>query len=431
MRSAPPVRPSSPAVVAPIAAALLLAPAACGSDATLPAGCDRFVRPSADDDTNVQEMFLDAADGETVCLSAGTFEFTRQLTVSAKDLTIQGQSQADTILNFAKQDVGGSGIQISGDGVTIRRMTVEETPGDGIFATSVQGINFEDLTVRWMNQQNLANGAYGVYPVKSSDVVVRRVTVQGARDAGIYVGQSQNILVEDSLAFDNVAGIEIENSFDAVVRNNEAYDNTGGILVFNLPGLEIKNGERTLIYGNDVHDNNVDNWGEDGTAVAAVPRGTGLLILASDGNEVRDNIFRNLDSFGVVVASYILLDPTMGYAMTDPQFEAYAEANYVHDNTFENIGANPDELPDSVVNVDPVPPLVFDGCLNPDHDNSGGDFTNCFENNTADGAAATYYDIDVCGMPPFANQDQDLGPVTCSRTPIEDPYPTGGEAGPD
>ena len=54
----------------------------------------------------------------------------------------------------------------------------------------------------------------------------------GASDAGIYVGQSENIIVKNSIAEFNVAGIEIENSYYADVFNNYASNNTGGILVF-------------------------------------------------------------------------------------------------------------------------------------------------------------------------------------------------------
>ena len=42
----------------------------------------------------------------------------------------------------------------------------------------------------------------------------------GASDAGIYVGQSNNIIVRNCEAFQNVAGIEIENSIKADVHSN-------------------------------------------------------------------------------------------------------------------------------------------------------------------------------------------------------------------
>ena len=61
----------------------------------------------------------------------------------------------------------------------------------------------------------------------------------GASDAGIYVGQSANVVVRRNRAEWNVAGIEIENTVDAHVYENVATNNTGGILVFNLSLIHI------------------------------------------------------------------------------------------------------------------------------------------------------------------------------------------------
>ena len=66
-----------------------------------------------------------------------------------------------------------------------------------------------------VNESLTTNGAYGIYPVESKDVLIDSVLVRGASDAGIYVGQSRNIIVRHSTAVENVAGIEIENSFEA------------------------------------------------------------------------------------------------------------------------------------------------------------------------------------------------------------------------
>ena len=71
--------------------------------------------------------------------------------------------------------------------------------------------------------------------------------MKGASDAGIYVGQSRNIVVRRNQVEFNVAGIEIENSTDADVYDNMATNNTGGILVFNLPGPPVQDGRRTRV----------------------------------------------------------------------------------------------------------------------------------------------------------------------------------------
>ena len=68
--------------------------------------------------------------------------------------------------------------------------------------------------------------------MQCDNVLIENCTAIGASDAGIYVGQSNRIIVRNSIAHQNVAGIEIENSLNADVFDNVATGNTGGILVF-------------------------------------------------------------------------------------------------------------------------------------------------------------------------------------------------------
>src|SRR3546814_17520926 len=90
----------------------------------------------------------------------------------------------------------------------------------------------------------------------------------------------------------NVAGIEIENCIGADVYDNVTTGNTGGILVFNMPDLP-QPGHTTRVFNNRIVANNHDNFGRAGTAVAAVPAGSGGVIMSNDeveifGNEIAD-----------------------------------------------------------------------------------------------------------------------------------------------
>src|SRR5581483_10115819 len=98
----------------------------------------------------------------------------------------------------------------------------------------------------------------------------------GASDAGIYVGQSQKVVVRKCRAEQNVAGIEIENCTDADVYENMATNNAGGLLVFDLPGLQAKNGRRVRVHDNQVFANNHENFAPKGNIVATVAPGTGM-----------------------------------------------------------------------------------------------------------------------------------------------------------
>ncbi|GIS71112.1 MAG: hypothetical protein CM1200mP10_06890 [Candidatus Neomarinimicrobiota bacterium] len=104
----------------------------------------------------------------------------------------------------------------------------------------------------------------------------------GISDAGIYVGQSKDIVVRNNIAYGNVTGIEIENSVNALVENNEVYDNAGGILVFLLPNNPSKVSINCKIINNYIYNNNHVNFGEPGSIVSNVPQGTGLMVMAGD-----------------------------------------------------------------------------------------------------------------------------------------------------
>ncbi|MCA9636716.1 MAG: right-handed parallel beta-helix repeat-containing protein [Myxococcales bacterium] len=377
----------------------------------LPEGCDAFIEPSDDDQTAVQGALIDAAEGATVCLGAGTFHFNTEVTITKTGVTLRGAGATETILDFSMQDLGANGVLITADDVIIEHLQVLDSAGDGIRANDVLNITFRDMGVEWTADASLDNGAYGLYPVGCTGVTIQRAWVKGARDAGVYVGQSTKILVEDSEAYGNVAGIEIENSTDATVRNNHAHDNTAGLLIFNLPGLPVKDGKRTNAYGNNLENNNLANFAEKGTIVAEVPYGIGLLILASDGNEIHDNMISNNESLGVALVSY---NTNLFEPYDDPDFDPYAQGNFIHDNAFDGNGTNPDLLILAISgNMDPpMPDIVDDGCSDPALMNVDNALTNCLSNN----GAATFYMAAMCGGSP----SDDINAVTCTHANLPD-----------
>ena len=79
---------------------------------------------------------------------------------------------------------------------------------------------------------------------------------------GIYVGQSDTIVVRNNVVTNNVSGIEIENSFNADVTGNDSNDNTVGFLVFDLPNLPQVGGHNVRVYANQFGDNNHPNFGD-------------------------------------------------------------------------------------------------------------------------------------------------------------------------
>ncbi|MCC5994987.1 MAG: right-handed parallel beta-helix repeat-containing protein [Oceanicaulis sp.] len=343
-----------------------LALAACGGQ---PEG-----RDTSDFDRDYQavlhEALLDAQPGDVIEIPAGRFAFERGLSLSGvSGVTIRGAGMDETILSFAGQRQGAEGLLVSNsDNFTIENLAVEDTAGDAIKITGADGVVIRGVRVEWTRGPSAENGAYGLYPVLSRNVLIEDSVAIGASDAGIYVGQSETIIVRNNRAEYNVAGIEIENSNNADVYGNVAVNNTGGILVFNMPNLP-RPGSGTRVFDNDVHENNTANFGHRGTPVANVPAGTGILINANDDVEIFNNRLRNNRTAHVIISS--------GYSSgfsdlgVSDDFDPYPERIHVHSNSYEGGGNNPDNMELQALRImkfgptGRLPPVFWDGYVNP------------------------------------------------------------------
>src|SRR3546814_14609898 len=86
----------------------------------------------------------------------------------------------------------------------LSEFAVLNTKGDGIKSKGADRIVYHKLRVEWTAGPKATNGAYGIYPVESTDVLIDSVYVRGASDAGIYVGPWKNTVVRDSLDRESV-----------------------------------------------------------------------------------------------------------------------------------------------------------------------------------------------------------------------------------
>ncbi|MEM7458956.1 MAG: parallel beta-helix domain-containing protein [Pseudomonadota bacterium] len=308
---------------------------ACGSSDD-PAQTEAAVTQAQDaiDADTLQALLIGAEEGGVVELPEGTIELVDGLSLDVGSVTLRGAGQDKTILDFSGQTGAGEGLLVTSDDVIIEGFTIRDTKGDGIKSKGADRITYRDLTIEWTGGVDEDNGAYGVYPVESTDVLVERVTVRGASDAGIYVGQSDNIVVRDSLAEYNVAGIEIENSTRADVYNNTVTNNTGGILVFDLPDLPKVGGHSTRIFGNQIFDNNTRNFAPPGNIVASVPSGTGIIVQANDKVEIFDNTLTDNRTAHVLLVAY-------SPEFEDDRYNPLPRNVFITQNVYENGGYDP------------------------------------------------------------------------------------------
>jgi len=286
---------------------------------------------------DLQTRLINAVPGDVVEIPAGIHQLTRSLSLNVDGVTIRGEGMDRSILSFKDQQQGAEGLLVSADDFVIEDLAIEDTVGDALKINDSNNVTIRRVRTEWTSGPQTSNGAYGIYPVQSSNVLIDGSVAIGASDAGIYVGQSSQIIVRNSRAEYNVAGIEIENSTFADVYDNIATNNTGGILVFDLPGLEVQGGQATRVHNNRIFENNTENFAPAGNIVANVPPGTGLLILANDNIEVFENEFTDNNNVNIMIYSYVL----GGRTFNDPNYDPYPEKIYIHDNRFSGGGTSP------------------------------------------------------------------------------------------
>ncbi len=292
------------------------------------------VSPGPDAQEKLQEALIEAETGDTVLLGTGTYVLTDGLSLDVDGVTIRGSGMDSSILSFANQQGAGEGLLVTSDRVLLIDFAVEDAKGDGIKAKGVDQITFKNVRVEWTGEPKTENGAYAIYPVEARNVLIEDSVAIGASDAGIYVGQSQNIVVRRNRAERNVAGIEIENSFHADVYENVATHNTGGILVFDLPNLKQMGGHTIRVFNNQITDNDQPNFAEKGTTVADVPMGTGVLVMANRNVHVFNNSFDNNAMVHVAVVSYF-------NDYEDDGFFPHPRGVYIYDNDYGKGGYEP------------------------------------------------------------------------------------------
>lgn len=289
---------------------------------------------------DILSQFILAEDSMTIEIPEGHFKFDQSLILDGvHHVTIKGAGKDKTVLSFEGQTQGAEGILVKQcTNITLADFTIEDAKGDNIKVTETEGINFEGLRVAWTGQVSPENGAYGLYPVLSKHVIIQNCEVLGASDAGIYVGQSDSVIIRDNEVYWNVAGIESENSTHVVITGNHAHHNTGGLLIFDLPGLTMY-GHSIEAFDNVLEENNLTNFAPAGNIVAMVPPGTGIMVLATQKVHIHDNEVLNNKTASAAVISYELVSAMASETSEDAPSNAGStqsvQANFRADTLYD------------------------------------------------------------------------------------------------
>ncbi len=380
----------------------------------------------------LHEQLINAQPGDVIEIPEGTFPFTRSLSLNVDGVTIRGAGPDKTVLTFKGQLQGAEGLLVNASDFTIEDLAIEDSKGDALKVNEGRNIVMRRVRTEWTNGPATSNGSYGLYPVQTENVLIDGCIAIGASDAGIYVGQSRNVVVRNSHAEYNVAGIEIENTIGADVYDNVATNNTGGILVFNMPDLT-QEGHSTRVYDNVVKNNNTSNFAPGGVAVRSVLAGSGVVITANDKVEVFNNEISDNQTANIVIAS----NYSTNYANRGEEaegYDAFPETIFIYGNTFSGGGQSPD--PDAPIGISlntlrvamfgedgRLPDVLWDGFVNADKVDENGNLEPehaiCIDN-----GEAGILNVDSANA--FANPSIDLEPHRCQHPKLDAVVLEGG-----
>jgi len=336
-------------------------------------------------------QLINARPGDVITIPEGVHAISRGLSLNVSGVTLRGLGMDKSILSFKGQVQGAEGLLVNASDFTIEDLAIEDAAGDALKINEGRNIVIRRVRTEWTNGPDEKNGAYGIYPVQAENVLLEDSVAIGASDAGLYVGQSRNVVVRNNRVEFNVAGIEIENTMHADVYGNVARNNTGGILVFNMPDLP-NPGHSTRVFDNEVVGNNSANFGAEGTPVASVPAGSGIVINSNDRVEIFDNVIADNDTANIIISSYY----ATGYQGTRDvidDYDPYPETIYVYGNTMSGGGSSPDGLDLKALKVakfgltGSFPDVLWDGYVNADKVDEHGrllpEYAICIDNDAA------------------------------------------------
>lgn len=390
-------------------------------------------RDYIDLEAELVEQFILAKDSSVIELPAGHFLFSQSLSLDNKShLTVKGQGMDKTVLSFKGQSSGAEGIKITNSqNIVLEDFAIEDAVGDNLKISDSDSVVMRRIRSAWTGEVSVQNGAYALYPVLSSNVLIEECEAIGSSDAGIYVGQSKNVIIRNNKAFYNVAGIESENSTNVEIYGNEAYENTSGLLIFNLPELTVY-GSNVNAHHNKIYNNNLTNFAVKGSIVSAVPKGAGVIIMATKDVKFHNNIIEDHKTVNLAVVSYEIFaadEDELGQETLaseaqarglraiesdykeDESYNPYPGRVSIHDNTFSNINflptfSNEFGLLWLLKNKASIPDIAYDGIISPDGSLQDDEHRLCVRNNS--NASFVYLDA-----------SHDFEGFTSDRTPFE------------
>jgi len=161
------------------------------------AGCSKLA-PQAQSDSaadyqkQLQLQLIQAQPGDVITIPAGVHPISRGLSLDVSGVTIRGEGMDNSILSFKDQLQGAEGLLVNASDFTIEDLAIEDTAGDGLKVNGGKNIVIRRVRAEWTNGPDTSNGAYGIYPVQTENLLLEECVAIAASDAAIATHSSSN-----------------------------------------------------------------------------------------------------------------------------------------------------------------------------------------------------------------------------------------------
>ena len=369
----------------------------------------------------LEKRIARARPGDLIDVAEGVYPISHPMRIRSRGVTLKGAAKGRTVLDFTRQVSGNQALEIAAPDVLIADLTLRNAYGDGIVVANTQRVSLRRIRVDWTSRRQPLPGAVGVHLLHVEDALIDRVDVYGAADAGMYLGQSRQVIVQASVAAASVTGLVIANCEFVDVMRSLFTHNSLGVVVVNLPNLPDAISNSVRILHNRIVDNNLSNAPARDVVLGKLPAGTGIAVIAHDRVAIFDNDISDNPAAGVLIASYLFT----GLTYQDPTFDPYAESLHVYNNRFARNGLAPTADTLKLVNSE-LPPgfgidIARDG-FSDDHKLVNGRVPEalriCLHDNMRGNGAAHFVDLDA--IEDYSRPATDARPFACRQPPLRE-----------
>jgi parallel beta-helix repeat protein len=303
---------------------------------------------------SIQAAVDAAVPGDTIMVLPGDYtepHDDRAAVRITKSLKLIAMSTADERVRILPGPGQTSGILVEPenfgdpevDGIEINGFTVEGFENNGIWLRFVKNFTIE-------NNETIDNLENGIWPTLSANGLVKDNVSYGSLDSALWVEASEDVRVIGNELHSSPTGFEVTVSYEITAEDNDIHDNTVGVGLYHpssagLPPLEpIERNGFWHIRNNHIHDNNFENPAPEGSIVAELPPGIGILITGVDNIDLENNRIENNNFLGIAMVDYCVVVAGTRADCTEnpPQVEdVVPENNRVIGNTLVNNHGDP------------------------------------------------------------------------------------------